>query len=194
VSWRSVLLGLTALMIGACAGAPQAAPPPEPASPEPTALESPPLPDHGPAPEIAGSTWINSDQALTLADLQGRVVLLDMWTFGCINCQHVIPSLRSWHERYAGQGLVIVGNHYPEFGYERDLSNLRDAVSRLQIPYPVVQDNDGTNWRSYKNHYWPTLYLIDKRGHLRYQHIGEGAYAETEAAIRALLAEPTTLD
>lgn len=147
------------------------------------------LRDLGAAPELMNEVWLNSDGALTLADLQGKVVLLDMWTFGCINCQRVIPSLRDWHETYSSQGLVVIGNHYPEFGYEGDLGNLKDALIRLEVPYPVAQDNDGKTWRAYKNRYWPTLYLIDKRGHLRYQHIGEGAYEETEAAIRALLAE-----
>jgi hypothetical protein len=86
-------------------------------------------------------------------------------------------------------GLVIIGNHYPEFEYERDLDNLKQAVLDLEVPYPVVQDNDGTNWQNYKNRYWPTLYLIDKSGHIRYVHIGEGSYIETEQAIQALLAE-----
>jgi len=101
----------------------------------------------------------------------------------------VIPSLREWHNTYAGDGLVVVGNHYPEFSHEEDLDNLKQAVSDLKIPYAVVQDNDGINWRAYQNRYWPTLYLIDKQGRLRYVHIGEGRYDETERAIRALLAE-----
>lgn len=88
------------------------------------------------------------------------------------------------------QGLVVIGNHYPEFGYEEDLDNLKDAIRRLEITYPVAQDNDGATWRLYNTRYWPTLYLIDKRGHLRYRHIGEGAYDEAEAAIQSLLAEP----
>lgn len=102
----------------------------------------------------------------------------------------MIPSLRGWYEKYAAQGLVIIGNHYPEFNYERKLANLEQAVANLAIPYPVVQDNDGINWRAFETRYWPTLYLIDKRGHLRYSHIGEGRYANIEAAIQALLSEP----
>ncbi len=102
----------------------------------------------------------------------------------------MIPSLRGWHTQYAGQGLVIIGNHYPEFEYEKELDNLREAVRRLEVPYPVAQDNDGSTWTAYQTRYWPTLYLIDKRGDLRYRHIGEGNSAETEAAIQALLAEP----
>jgi hypothetical protein len=101
----------------------------------------------------------------------------------------VIPSLKEWDQKYRGQGLVIIGNHYPEFGYEAELNNLKDAIARFGIEYAVAQDNDGLMWRAYNNHYWPSLYLIDKRGHIRYQHIGEGAYAETESAIQTLLSE-----
>lgn len=101
----------------------------------------------------------------------------------------MIPSLRGYHEKYSEQGLVVIGNHYPEFSYEADLDNLEDAIQNLEIPYAVAVDNDGETWRAYNNRYWPTLYLIDKRGHLRYQHIGEGRYDEIEAAIQALLSE-----
>jgi thiol-disulfide isomerase/thioredoxin len=147
------------------------------------------LQDLGPAPELSNQVWLNTDHPLRLADLRGQVVLLDMWTFGCINCRHVIPSLRGWYQSYKAQGLVVIGNHYPEFGYEADLDNLKQALVDLDVPYPVAQDNQGDTWRAYKNQYWPSLYLIDKQGHIRYRHIGEGAYAETEAAIQALLAE-----
>ena len=101
----------------------------------------------------------------------------------------MIPSLKEWDQKYRAQGLVIIGNHFPEFDYERELDNLKDAVTRHGIQYAVAQDNDGVMWRAYNNHYWPSLFLIDKNGHIRYKHIGEGAYAETEAAIQALLAE-----
>jgi len=151
----------------------------------PVALE-----DLGPAPELNNQVWLNTDQPLRLEDLRGKVVLLDMWTFGCINCRHVIPSLRGWYQSYGDKGLVVIGNHYPEFGYEADLDNLKQALVDLDVPYPVAQDNQGETWRAYKNRYWPALYLIDKRGHIRHRHIGEGAYAETEAAIQTLLAEP----
>jgi thiol-disulfide isomerase/thioredoxin len=147
------------------------------------------LPDYGPAPELRNDVWLNTDQPLRLADLHGKVVLIDMWTYGWINCQHVIPSLREWYQKYNSKGLVVIGNHYPEFTYEADLDNLKDAVARLNIPYPVVQDNRGNTWRAFQTHYWPSLFLIDKRGDIRYKHIGEGRYAETEAAIQALLAE-----
>lgn len=101
----------------------------------------------------------------------------------------MIPSLKEWHSKYKDQGLVVIGNHYPEFSFEEDLSNLKEAVTRFDIQYPVAQDNDGATWRAYKNRYWPTLYLIDKQGHIRYVHIGEGRYQETEENIKALLDE-----
>ena len=147
------------------------------------------LPDLGPAPELTNDTWLNVDAPLRLADLRGKVVILEMWTFGCINCQHVMPSLKEWHSKYKDAGLVIIGNHFPEFSYEADLTNLKDALARNEIQYAVAQDNDGATWKAYKNHYWPALYLIDKQGHIRYVHIGEGRYSETEKNIRALLEE-----
>jgi hypothetical protein len=102
----------------------------------------------------------------------------------------VIPSLRGWYQRYQEQGLVVIGNHYPEFDYEADMENLKQAIIDLDVPYPVAVDNDGLTWQAYDNLYWPTLYLIDKQGLIRYIHIGEGAYQETEKAILALLSEP----
>jgi thiol-disulfide isomerase/thioredoxin len=148
------------------------------------------LKDLGPAPELTNDTWLNVESPQRLADLRGRVVALEMWTFDCINCQHVMPSLKEWHAAYADDGLVIIGNHYPEFSFEEDLTNLKAAVAEYGIQYAVAQDNNGATWRAYNNRYWPTLYLIDKNGHIRYVHIGEGRYKETEAAIQTLLAEP----
>jgi thiol-disulfide isomerase/thioredoxin len=174
--WLFLLLSF---VLAACAS---------PASATQTARSA--YPDLGAAPELVGDTWINTPSALRLANLRGKVVLLDMWTFDCINCQHVIPSLRDWHEKYASAGLVVIGNHFPEFSRERSLDNLKQAVVDLKVPYAVVQDNDGINWQAYNNLYWPTLYLIDKQGHIRYVQIGEGNYAETESAIQALLDEP----
>lgn len=152
----------------------------------------PHFPISGRAPELTNEVWLNSDRPLRLADLHGKVVLVDFWTFGCINCQRVIPALRAWHETYGPQGLVVIGNHYPEFGYEAELDNLRAAIVDLEVPYPVAQDNKGETWRAYNTRFWPTLVLIDKRGRIRSRHIGEGAYPETEAAIQALLAEEGT--
>ncbi|MFH1524379.1 MAG: redoxin domain-containing protein [Chloroflexota bacterium] len=158
------------------------------ATPQPAASQVN-LQDLGPAPELTNDTWLNSAQPLRLADLHGKVVLLEMWTFGCINCRHTIPQLNTWYKTYASQGLIIIGNHYPKFSYEADLANLEQAVHDLKIEYPVAQDNQGATWKAYNNNYWPAIYLIDKSGHSRYVHIGEGAYDITEAAIQDLLAE-----
>lgn len=148
------------------------------------------LPDFGPAPEFTNESWLNSDVPLRLSQLRGQVVLLDMWTFGCINCINITPYVQDWHTRYAEQGLVVIGNHFPEFSYERDIANIRDALPKLGITYPIAQDNPGDMWRAWSNRYWPTIYLIDKQGHVRYTHIGEGGYEMTEAAVQVLLAEP----
>jgi thiol-disulfide isomerase/thioredoxin len=180
--WFAALLALVAAFLAASS------------SREGTTAVPPPLEDYGPAPELKNEVWLNTDAPLRLADLRGQVVLLEMWTFDCINCRNVLPALRGWHAAYAGQGLVIIGNHYPEFAHEAELDRLKAAVARLEIPYPVAQDNDGLTWRAYDNHFWPAFYLIDKQGRIRYKHIGEGRYAETEAAIQALLAEPLHTD
>jgi thiol-disulfide isomerase/thioredoxin len=152
-------------------------------------LQAVSLPDLGVAPELTNSVWLNTQSPLRLAELRGKVVGLEMWTFDCINCQHVLPSLKSWYAKYKDQGLVIIGNHYPEFSVEADLNNLKNAVASYGIQYPVAQDNSGATWNAYHNIYWPALYLIDKRGHIRYVHFGEGAYDETETNINTLLAE-----
>jgi thiol-disulfide isomerase/thioredoxin len=178
------LIGLLALLLLGCA--PQQT---EVRSADSSMALSGSLPDLGLAPELTNDIWLNVDSPLRLADLRGKVVLLEMWTFGCINCQNVMPSLKEWHAKYKEQGLVIIGNHYPEFSFEENLDNLKEAISRFDIQYPVAQDNDGATWRAYKNHYWPALYLIDKQGHIRYVHIGEGRYKETEENIKALLQE-----
>jgi thiol-disulfide isomerase/thioredoxin len=181
---KRLLLGLITLFLFGCA--PQGG---SMQSVDPSMSKLASLPDLGPAPELTNDTWLNVDAPLRLADLRGKVVILEMWTFGCINCQNVMPSLKEWHSKYKDQGLVIIGNHYPEFSFEEDLGNLKDAIARFNIQYPVVQDNNGETWRAYKNHYWPTLYLIDKQGHIRYVHIGEGRYKETEENIKVLLEE-----
>jgi len=181
------ILGLTTLLLFGCASQSAMQGQVQSAMPK---LAS--LPDLGLAPEVTNDTWLNVDSPLRLADLRGKVVMVEMWTFGCINCQNVMPSLKEWHSKYNNQGLVIIGNHFPEFSYEKDLANLKDAITRYDIQYAVAQDNDGSTWRAYKNHYWPALYLIDKQGHIRYVHIGEGSYKETEENIKALLAEEYT--
>ncbi|MEA5451270.1 thioredoxin family protein [Leptolyngbya sp. CCNP1308] len=144
-------------------------------------------PSGDPMPELRGiSQWLNSEP-LTIASLKGSVVLLQFWTFGCINCQRTLPSLVGWHRRYADRGLKIIGVHTPEFAYERDVNNIRRALSQHDITYPVPLDNDFQTWRAYSNRYWPHLFLADRDGFLRYDHIGEGAYDTTEQTIRALL-------
>ena len=191
---RWIILMLTTIFFGACTAAigPRSggqAAPGDSASTASGGSVRADLPDLGAAPELTNKVWLNTDRPLRLADLRGKVVLLDMWTFDCINCRNVIPSLRDWYTKYGNRGLVVIGNHFPEFGYEQDLGNLKNAVQSLNIPYAVAQDNDGVTWNAYQTRFWPTLYLIDKRGHLRYTHIGEGAYGETEQVIQSLLAE-----
>lgn len=141
-----------------------------------------------PAPEITGQTWMNS-APLRLAELKGKVVLVEFWTFGCFNCRNVEPHVKTWHEKYADKGLVVVGIHTPESDFERHEKNVRDYVQKEKIPYAVVTDNDFLTWDRYENLAWPTVYLIDKQGVLRYLHIGEGKYTQTEKQIEALLAE-----
>jgi thiol-disulfide isomerase/thioredoxin len=146
----------------------------------------------GRAPEIQGTQrWFNTPggRPLTLASLRGRVVLLDFWTYSCINCIRTLPALRAWDGRYRRDGLTIVGLHAPEFPFERDAGNVERAIARNDLRYPVAQDNDFATWRAYGNQYWPAKYLIDARGRVRYVHFGEGEYDTTERAIRALLAE-----
>lgn len=141
------------------------------------------------APELAQiSGYINTD-LVTLADLRGKVVLIDFWTYSCINCIRTIPYLNAWYEKYADDGLVIVGVHTPEFEFEKDYDNVKAAVEKFGIKYPVAQDNDKGTWKAYENRYWPRKYLVDNEGYIRYDHIGEGSYAETEKVIQSLLLE-----
>ncbi len=143
------------------------------------------------APELTKiSGYINS-KPITLADIRGKVVLVDFWTYSCINCIRTIPYLNSWYEKYADDGLVIVGVHTPEFEFEKDYNNVKGAVERFGIKYPVAQDNEKQTWNAYENRYWPRKYLIDSEGYIRYDHIGEGAYTETEKVIQSLLTERT---
>jgi len=150
------------------------------------------LPDHGPAPEFTETEdWFNTrrDDPLTLASLRGRVVLVDFWTYTCINCIRTLPYLKAWYAAYAKDGLTIVGVESPEFSFEKQASNVKEAIEQFGINYPVVQDNNLGTWNAYDNEYWPADYLIDSHGDLRYTTFGEGDYEQTETAIRALLAE-----
>jgi cytochrome c biogenesis protein CcdA/thiol-disulfide isomerase/thioredoxin len=147
------------------------------------------LPDYGAAPALhPDGAWINS-QPLTIAGLRGKVVLVDFWTYSCINCLRTLPHLKAWYAAYRDKGLVILGVHTPEFAFEHVASNVRAAVKRLGIEYPVAQDNDYKTWDAYANRYWPAEYLIDRDGHVRHTHFGEGEYGQTERLIRRLLGD-----
>lgn len=142
------------------------------------------------APDIlAGGQWFNSDPLSLKGNLKNKIVLIDFWTYTCVNCIRTLPYLKSWHEKYSDQGLVIIGVHAPEFEFEKDPENLAKAITDFQISYPVVQDNNFSTWRAYNNSYWPAKYLVDGQGNLRYYHFGEGNYNETEIAIQNLLTE-----
>jgi thiol-disulfide isomerase/thioredoxin len=150
---------------------------------------APPLPVEGSFPSLAGATgWLNSP-ALTPADLRGKVVLVDVWTYTCINWLRTLPYVRAWAERYKAQGLVVIGVHSPEFPFEHDLDNVRRAAKDMRVEYPIAIDNDFSVWRAFNNQYWPALYIIDAQGRIRYHHFGEGAYEESERIIRQLLEE-----
>ncbi len=140
------------------------------------------------APEITNEIWLNSPPQ-RLAELRGKVVLVEFWTFGCYNCRNVEPYVKAWHKKYASQGLVIIGVHAPEFSFERDVENVKRYIREYDIRYAVSIDNDFATWNRYGNRYWPAMYLIDKQGIIRYTRIGEGGYAQTEQQIQALLAE-----
>jgi cytochrome c biogenesis protein CcdA/thiol-disulfide isomerase/thioredoxin len=150
------------------------------------------LPVLGKAPEfVDNQRWFNTpgDRPLTLRGLRGRVVLVDFWTYSCINCLRTLPYLKAWDQRYRKDGLTIVGVHSPEFPFEHDASNVAEAIERNGLRYPVVQDNDLATWNAYGNQYWPAEYFIDAQGNVRYVHFGEGSYGEKEQVIRQLLAE-----
>lgn len=179
----------------------QVAPAPQPAqpatetapapseAPEPATAESARTGDERLAPELVGlNNWINSEP-LTLEGQRGNVVLIDFWTYTCINCLRTLPYIKNWHEKYANQGLVIIGVHTPEFDFEKDGDNVVAFMNKEMLKYAVAQDNDYGTWRAFENQYWPAKYLIDKDGYIRYMHFGEGAYEETERQIRDLLAE-----
>ena len=149
-------------------------------------------PDLGRAPEFTRTQrWFNTPNGsrLTLRGLRGRVVLVDFWTYTCINCIRTLPALKAWDAQYRDKGLTIVGVHTPEFAFEREASNVRRAIAQNRLRYPVAQDNEYGTWQAWGNQYWPAKYLIDARGRVRYTHFGEGAYDRTEEAIRSLLAE-----
>ncbi len=138
------------------------------------------------APDVVPTGWINTP-GLTAADLRGKVVLYEFWTFGCYNCKNVLPHVKAWHARYEKDGLITLSIHTPEFDYEGKVENIQKFVTENEITYPVALDPDSDIWHAFQNHYWPNMYLHDQQGQRRYEHIGEGSYDETEDAIRALL-------
>ena len=140
------------------------------------------------APEISNGVWINSEP-LTLKSLQGRVVLMEFWTFACYNCRNTLPFLKKWDAQYRDKGLTIIGVHTPELDFEKDIAQLRREVAGLGVKYPVVTDQDYSTWKAYKVEAWPTLFVLDKQGRVRWMHVGEGYYDETERVIKNLLAE-----
>ena len=145
------------------------------------------LENYGEVPEFTGiAKWLNSDP-LTIQQLRGKVVLIDFWTYSCINCIRTLPYVTGWYEKYKDKGFVVVGVHTPEFAFEKDTSNVQAAFKRHGINYPVAQDNDYGTWQAYSNRYWPAHYLIDQSGKIVYTHFGEGKYQETEQAIQQLI-------
>lgn len=143
----------------------------------------------GAMPSLSGAVqWLNSPE-LSAESLRGKVVLVDFWTYDCINCQHTLPYVKDWAKKYEKDGLVVIGVHTPEYGYERIINNVKDQVKKLGITYPVAIDNDYAIWRNFDNQYWPAHYLIDAKGQMRYSHFGEGRYAEQEQMIKQLLEE-----
>ena len=143
------------------------------------------------SPELTGiSGYVNTeDKEIKISDFEGKVVLVDFWTYTCINCIRTLPYLTSWDEKYNDKGLVIIGIHAPEFEFEKDKDNVQKAIDKYGINYAVVQDNDKVTWEAFNNRYWPAKYLIDSQGYIRYMHFGEGNYEETEKKIQDLLKE-----
>jgi cytochrome c biogenesis protein CcdA/thiol-disulfide isomerase/thioredoxin len=151
--------------------------------------QSEPLPVEGPLPSLSGAVeWLNS-KPLTADDLKGKVVLVDFWTYSCINCLRAIPYVRAWAEKYRDHGLVVIGVHAPEFAFERNVDNVKAAISTLKIGYPVAIDNEYKIWRAFENEYWPAHYFIDANGMIRHHHFGEGEYDESERVVQKLLTD-----
>ena len=152
------------------------------------------LPDKGPLPDFSGATgWLNTDP-LSPAELRGRVVLIDFWTYTCVNWLRTLPYVRAWVAKYAEQGLTVVGVHTPEFDFERDVDNIRAQARALRVPYPIAIDSDYGIWDAFDNHYWPAVYIADAQGRIRYHHFGEGEYAMQEMVIQQLLHEAGASD
>ena len=158
-------------------------------TPAAMAATEPDISPKGQMPSLDGAVqWLNSP-ALSAEALRGKVVLVDFWTYDCINCQRTLPYVKQWAERYGKDGLVVIGVHTPEYPFERVIGNVRQQVDQLGITWPVAIDNDYRIWRNFENQYWPAHYLIDANGQVRYSHFGEGAYETQEHVIQKLLAE-----
>src|SRR5437762_13999893 len=147
------------------------------------------LPIEGELPSLSGATaWLNSPP-LSAADLRGKVVLIDFWTYTCVNWLRTLPYVRAWADKYRDHGLVVIGAHTPEFPFEKDIDNVRWAAKEMNVNYPIAVDSDYGVWRAFDNNYWPAVYVADVNGRIRYHHFGEGAYDETERVIQRLLKE-----
>jgi thiol-disulfide isomerase/thioredoxin len=147
------------------------------------------LPIEGELPSLGGATgWLNSP-AVTAAGVRGKVVLIDFWTYTCINWLRTLPYVRAWAEKYKSQGLVVIGVHTPEFAFEKDVDNVRRATKDMRVNYPIAIDSDYAIWRAFKNEYWPALYFVDAQGRIRHHHFGEGEYEKSERIIQQLLAD-----
>jgi thiol-disulfide isomerase/thioredoxin len=152
------------------------------------------LPVEGDLPSLGGATlWLNS-QPLTPASLRGKVVLVEFWTYTCINWLRQLPYVRAWAEKYKDKGLVVIGVHSPEFPFEKNVDNVRRAAKDMRVDYPIAVDSDHAIWRAFKNEYWPALYFVDARGHIRHRHFGEGEYEQSETIIQQLLMEAGNAD
>ena len=152
------------------------------------------LPVEGALPALSGAVaWLNSPP-LSAEALKGKVVLVDFWTYSCINCLRSLPYVRAWAEKYKDQGLSVIGVHAPEFAFEKSMDNVKKAVTDLEIVYPVAIDNDYAIWRAFRNQYWPAHYFVDAQGRIRHHHFGEGEYEESERVIQQLLAEAGSAD
>lgn len=186
---RSRQLLLNAIAVSATALLTGAATPAETKSEEHPMLAASQLPVEGTLPSLAGAIeWLNTPP-MTMADLRGRVVLVEFWTYTCINWRRTLPYVRAWADKYKGQGLVVIGVHTPEFGFERDPVNVRHAVKEIGIGFPVAVDSNYVIWGAFNNQYWPALYFVDAEGRIRHHHFGEGSYQESELTIQRLLTE-----
>ncbi|BDG05051.1 redoxin domain-containing protein [Anaeromyxobacter oryzae] len=161
---------------------------------QPTPSEAVQLPVEGDLPSLEGATlWLNSEP-LTPTNLRGKVVLVEFWTYTCINWRRQLPYVRAWAEKYKNSGLVVIGVHTPEYEFEKNVDNVRREAKEMRVDYPIAVDSDGAIWRAFQNQYWPALYFVDSRGHIRHRYFGEGDYARSELILRQLLAEAGSRD